>query len=138
MSNKFYKNFLLEHFKNPRNKKSIKNPDFSSDESNPSCGDNIRIMGLIEPDSSISNSSISNSVVKEIYFEGSGCVISQATASILTQECAGKTIGEILDLDKDYVLKLIGLKLGPNRLRCALISLEALHSGIKKFLIKNN
>lgn len=119
MSNKFYQKFLMDHFKKPRNKEVIENPDFASGQKNPSCGDSVSITGLLD-----------NGKIKKVCFYGSGCVISQATASILTQKCEGKTVEEVLALTKDDILKMIGLELGPNRLKCALISLEALQKSL--------
>jgi nitrogen fixation NifU-like protein len=126
MNNQFYKNFLMDHFKNPRNKKKINNCNFSSGKDNPACGDKISIEGIIE-----------DGIIKDISFDGSGCVISQATASILTEECIGKPVTELIKLTKDDILKMIRLELGPNRLRCALISLESLHKGLQDYLKKN-
>jgi len=117
--NPFYQKVLMDHYKNPRNKKSIENPNFSSGQDNPSCGDKVSIHGKIE-----------DGVIKEIGFDGSGCVISMATASMLTEKCKGKTVKEVLELTKDDILKMIGLELGPNRLHCALMSLEALHKAL--------
>lgn len=115
----FYQKALMEHFRNPQNKKKIENANFSSGQDNPSCGDTVSISGIIE-----------DGVVKEIGFEGSGCVISMASVSMLTEACKGKTVEEILSLTKSDILKMLGLELGPNRLQCALLPLEALHKGI--------
>ena len=123
MENEFYKKFLMDHYKNPKHKKEIKNPHFSSGQNNPSCGDAISVSGLIE-----------DGVIKDIGFEGKGCVISLATASVLLDNCIGKPIKDVLALTKDDLLKMIGVELGPNRLHCALISLESLHKGLLKYL----
>ena len=109
----------MDHFRNPRNKKRLDNPDVTSGENNPSCGDKIVV-----------DCNIENGVIKEIGFHGSGCVISQASASMLFEFCIGKTIEQVLNLGKDVVLELIGIELGPNRLRCALLALQALQSGL--------
>lgn len=122
MDNAFYQKVLMEHFKNPKNKLEIEDPDFSSGKDNPSCGDKISISGKI-----------TDGVVTSIGFQGSGCVVSVATASMLMEKCIGKSVQEILSLTKDDILKMIGLELGPNRLRCALLPLEALHKGILQY-----
>ena len=70
---------------------------------------------------------------KKLVFSGSGCVISQATASMLTEHCIGKNVEEVLALTKDDILKLIGIELGPVRLKCALLALQALQQGIIEF-----
>lgn len=110
---------LLEHFKYPCNKKEIQNPDFAADSENPSCGDKISIQGKVCGDK-----------IVEIGFGGSGCVISQSTASILTEYCKNKTIGELLNLNKDNILSMINVELGPNRLKCALLCLQVLHEAL--------
>ncbi len=121
MSVDIYQEKLMDHYKNPRNKKKIKNPDFFSGQQNPSCGDSILIEGKLDGDK-----------IKELGFDGSGCVVSQAAASMLLQSCIGKTVDEVLKLDKDDILKMVGIPLGPNRIKCALLSLEALKSSLKR------
>ncbi|MFH0898896.1 MAG: iron-sulfur cluster assembly scaffold protein [bacterium] len=118
----FYQEILLDHYKNPRNKGTIQSPDFSSGLENPSCGDTIVIQGTVEHD-----------VVTKLSFSGSGCVISQAAASMLTELCTGKTVDDILALTKDDIIKLLGIQLGPVRLKCAVLALQALHKGILEF-----
>lgn len=110
---------LLEHFKYPRNRKEIQNPTFSSEENNPSCGDKMCIKGIIK-----------DGKVVDIGFIGSGCVISQATASLLTELCKDKLVADVLALTKSDILSMIGLQLGPNRLKCALLALQALQQGL--------
>lgn len=126
MSDNIYQEKLMDHYKNPRNKKKIENPDFSTGRQNPSCGDSILIEGIFEKD-------LDSGQIKiiDLGFDGSGCVVSQAAASILLQNCIGKTVDEVLKLDKDDILKLLGIPLGPNRIKCALLSLEALKASLK-------
>jgi nitrogen fixation protein NifU and related proteins len=122
VSDAFYQKNLMDHFKNPRNKREVSNANFSSNLNNPSCGDLVSMTGLIR-----------NGIVEEVGFSGTGCVISQATASMLTEMCTGKTVEEVLRITKDEIVKMLGVELGPNRLRCALLSLEALQSGVKNY-----
>jgi len=117
-----YKDILLDHYKNPHNKGIIQEADFTSKDSIPSCGDSISMQGIIEHDK-----------VKKVMFEGTGCVISQATASMLTDVVIGKTINEVLSLAGDDVQKMIGMQLGPIRLKCALLPLYVLQQGLKKY-----
>lgn len=119
---KFYREKLLDHYHHPRNAGQLEAPDFSSEEYNHSCGDQVHIEGRIEDD-----------IVTELVFLGSGCVISQAAASMLCEFSKGKSIDELLVLDKDFMLKLIGIELGPTRLRCALLPLYALQQGLTSF-----
>ncbi|MFC1894360.1 iron-sulfur cluster assembly scaffold protein [Candidatus Dependentiae bacterium] len=130
MSNeKLYQEELMEHYRFPKNRKNIHDPDFSSKQFNPSCGDKISIEGKIKKETDSSGSII----ISELGFQGAGCVISQATASMLTQYCIGKSIDQVLNFNKDDIIKIIKLKLGPTRLRCALLSLEALKDALNSF-----
>ncbi len=122
MSSKNYQEELFEHFKYPCNKKNIENPDFQAGHDNPSCGDKVTIEGKISGDKII-----------EVGFSGSGCVISQAATSMLTEYCKGKTVDEILALTKDDILNLVKIELGPNRLKCALLCLQVLQEALLKF-----
>src|SRR5271157_5867794 len=106
MSDRIYQEALLDHYKNPRNKRKLSSPSFTTDHNNPSCGDRIVMTGLVD-----------NMHLTELCFDGSGCVISMATASMLTEHCVGKPIQEILKLSKDDILALIGINLGPTRLK---------------------
>lgn len=120
-----YKEELMEHYRSPQNKCSLANPDFVSDQHNPSCGDAIHIEGMINEEK-----------ITSLGFGGTGCVISQATASMLTEYCLGKTVGEVMKLNKNDITTLIGLELGPTRLKCALISLQAIQQGLTNYLNK--
>jgi len=75
---------------------------------------------------------VENGVVKHAMFTGKGCAISKASASLLTDEAIGKTISELRKWDKTSIIKMLGIELGPNRLKCALLPLEALQRLIKK------
>ena len=124
---KFYREKLLDHYRHPRNAGQLEAPDFSSEEYNHSCGDQVKIDGRVQ-----------NGVVTDIVFVGSGCVISQAAASMIVELAKGKSINEILALDKDFMLKLIGIELGPTRLRCALLPLYALQQGLTSIKKESN
>lgn len=117
-----YQELLLDHYRYPRNRGSLATPDFFSKQYNPSCGDKIQFAGHI-----------SSELVKELVFEGEGCVISQATASMLTEVAKGKVLHEIKVLDKDFVMRMIGMQLGPIRVKCALLPLIALQEGIATY-----
>jgi nitrogen fixation NifU-like protein len=119
-----YQETLMDHYRHPRNRHTLNPADFSSDIYNPSCGDSISFSGCIS----------SNGMISRAAFQGSGCVISQATASMLTQIILHKPIHEVANLDKQFVLDLIGIELGPMRLKCALLSLEALQQGLSLYL----
>jgi nitrogen fixation protein NifU and related proteins len=76
---------------------------------------------------------VSEGILKNIKFSSKGCVLSQATASMLTEKCKNKEINEILALSSEDVLKMIGLALGPNRLKCALLPLMVLKKGLQEY-----
>ena len=122
MSTHLTKAELLDHFKHPRNKKELKNPDFSSGQHNPSCGDSVSICG-----------NLSDDTITQLAFTGSGCIISQSAASMLTEYCKSKSVSEVLAMTKDDIQKMLGIPLGPNRLQCALLSLEALKLALQKY-----
>jgi nitrogen fixation protein NifU and related proteins len=117
-----YQQQLMDHYRNPRNQGTLDKPDFKSGVFNPSCGDSIAIEGMVQ-----------DHTLVHIAFQGSGCVVSQATASLLTQVAKGKELDEIMQLDKHTVLLLIGMELGPVRLKCALLPLQALHEGVQQY-----
>jgi len=119
MSAMLYQEELMDHYKYPRNNKPVQNPDFSVDELNPSCGDRIVIEGKV-----------ADNVISDLGFSGKGCVISQATASMLTEHCIGKTAEDVMNLTKSDIIAMIGLELGPTRLKCALLSLQVLQHGV--------
>lgn len=120
---KLAQEILLEHYKYPKNFKILENPDMKSGAFNPSCGDSVAFQAKII-----------DAKIELLTFQGSGCVISQATASILTVYATGKTIAELELLNAQKIMTLIGIELGPMRARCALLSLEALLSGIKNYV----
>ncbi len=116
-----YKELLLDHYKMPRNRGTIPAATFSSGEYNPSCGDSVCFSGIVL-----------DNTVTELKFSGQGCVISQAVASILSEHCCSKTVAEIMLLTKDDIMNMIGMELGPMRLKCALLPLEALQKGLQQ------
>ena len=122
-----YKEELMDHFRYPRNKKKLEKPDFTKEEKNVSCGDQVCVQGKIETDAS------GVQRIADLGFSGSGCVISLAAASMLTEKCIGKTVDEVLAVTKDDMVKMLGLQLGPVRLRCALLCLQALQNGLQEF-----
>lgn len=111
---KLYHDQLLDYYKHPRNKGHLDNPTGTSTIFNPLCGDEVTVELLIE-----------NDVIIAAKFEGKGCVISLAAASLLTEQLMGKTVQELHTLTTQTMLDLVKIELGPTRLRCALLALEA-------------
>jgi nitrogen fixation NifU-like protein len=114
-----YRENILDHYQNPRNYGALDDPDISYEDDNPLCGDVIRIDIKLDEQDRIS----------EVGFSGEGCAISQASASMLTEEILGKTLDEVKQISKDDVLEMLGIQLGPVRLKCALLSLKVLKAG---------
>jgi nitrogen fixation NifU-like protein len=114
-----YQEILMDHYRHPRNRVILESPDFSSMSHNPSCGDSVQFEGMM-----------SNESIAKLAFQGTGCVISQAMASILSEKLVGKSMSEIQALDKDYMLGILGMQLGPTRLKCAMLPLLALQSAV--------
>ncbi len=119
-----YRENIIDHYKNPRNKGCIENADISIEENNPSCGDVIEWFVKIE-----------DGEITEVKFEGRGCAISQASTSMLTDKVKGKTIEEVEDIEKEQIFDMLGVDLTPLRIKCALLGLKALKKAL--FIHKN-
>jgi nitrogen fixation NifU-like protein len=108
-----YRDYILEHYRRPHNFGVLEAPTVSYEGSNPLCGDRITMMLRLE-----------DGVVRDVAFTGRGCAISQASASLLTDEIKGKTVEEVERMTPDDLLDLIGIEISPARLKCALLSLD--------------
>ena len=113
-----YRDNIIDHYQNPRNYGTLEHPDISYEDSNPVCGDELRI-----------DLQVKDNTVVDARFSGHGCSISQASASMLTEEIIGKSLEEVKQIDKQYLLDMLGIPLGPVRLKCALLSLKVLKAG---------
>lgn len=111
-----YQELILDHYKNPRNFGRIATPSKQVVISNPLCGDIIEM-----------NIRFEENTAADIKYRAKGCVISQASASMLTEFVKGKTKSDLQNIDKNFIINMLGIELGPNRIKCALLSLEALH-----------
>ena len=114
-----YRELILDHYQHPHNHGEIPGADISYEDSNPLCGDKIRI-----------DIKLKNDVVENVKFNGKGCAISQASASMLTDELLGKTLDEIKAMDKQFILDMLGIPLGPTRVKCALLPLKVIKAGV--------
>ena len=113
-----YEEDILDHYENPSNYGTLEQPDISYEEDNPLCGDQIRMDLQVE-----------DGVITDLRFCGHGCTISQAAASMLTEEIKGKSLDEVKQLSKDDILDMLGIPLGPVRLKCGLLALKVLKAG---------
>lgn len=119
MGDSLYREVILEHSKNPRNKGTLDPADFSYQDVNPLCGDEIRIDVRVEGDR-----------VADIKFSGRGCAISQAAASMLTELALGQPVAEVKEISKEDILDELGVPIGPARMKCALLGLKVLKAGL--------
>ncbi len=117
MAYDIYQERILQHYRSPKNFGPLEHPDLSGEESNPLCGDHIRIELRLDP---------SKSKVEEIRFSGDGCAISMASASMLTQKVAGQPLAAVEKVTRDDVLQLVAISLSPVRIKCALTGFSAL------------
>lgn len=120
--NELQAEIVLEHYREPHNYGTLDNPSVSLTESNPVCGDTVNLSLHVE-----------DGVVKEVKFVGKGCSISQASASMLTDRIVGKTLEELKSMEEQSVIDMIGLKLGPSREKCALLSFNIMQKCIREY-----
>ena len=114
-----YREIILEHSQHPKNRGTLDPADFTYEDTNPLCGDEVRIDVRVADDR-----------VSEIRFSGRGCAVSQASASILTEMVEGKTLDEVKAIGKEELLDEIGIPVSPARMKCALLGLKVLKAGI--------
>ena len=115
-----YRELIIDRYKNPQYRGILEPNDITFEDDNPLCGDHIRIDLRVDGDGR----------VVEVAFDGHGCAISQASADLLLESILGKTLDEVKRLNKQDVLDLLGIELGPVRLKCALLSLKVLKAGV--------
>lgn len=119
MAENLYREIILDHYRNPRNKGTLDPADYSYEDTNPLCGDEVRI-----------DLRVKNGVVDEVRFTGRGCAISQASASMLTEMIDGQPLDDVKALTKDDLLEELGVPISPARMKCALLPLKVLKAGV--------
>jgi nitrogen fixation protein NifU and related proteins len=115
-----YRELIIDHYKNPQYRGHLDPNDIHFEDDNPLCGDHIEITLRVD----------AAGVVTDGRFDGKGCAISQSSADLLVESIIGKPVEEVKKLGKQDVLDLLGIELGPVRLKCALLSLKVLKAGI--------
>ena len=115
-----YRDEILEHYRRPHNFGTLPQPDAVQEGNNPLCGDRITMMLALSEDGRVT----------DVAFTGRGCAISQASASLLTDEIRGQRVEDLQRLRGDDVLELLGIEISPARLKCALLSLDTLQRAL--------
>jgi nitrogen fixation protein NifU and related proteins len=119
MTDSIYRELILDHNKNPRNKGTLESPQFTYEDVNPLCGDEIRM--------DVQTDGVR---VTEVRFSGRGCAISQAAASILTEMVDGQTLDDVKAISREDLLDELGVPISPARMKCAMLGLKVLKAGI--------
>jgi nitrogen fixation protein NifU and related proteins len=114
----FYRDYILDHYRHPRNFGHLEQVDAQAEDLNPLCGDQIRMELQVD----------NEGVVSDLRFSGKGCAISQASASMLTEAVKGMKLEDIAKLSKDVVLENVGIGISPTRMKCAMLGLRVLRS----------
>lgn len=114
-----YRENILEHYRNPRNRGTLDAPDVTYEDANPLCGDRIRM-----------DFRLRDGRIEQVRFTGHGCAISQAAASMLCEHVEGRPLDEVKAISRDDVLEMLGIELGPVRLKCGLLALKTLKAGV--------
>jgi len=113
-----YREEILAHYKRPHNWGPMDDPDLEFSDTNPLCGDELKVMLRVGADNT----------VQEVRFDGHGCAISQAAASMASDEIKGMSVDDLVRLDHSFVLDLLGIEISATRMKCALLSLKVIKS----------
>ena len=118
MDDQLYREYILEHYKRPHNWGELEDPDLEAHDLNPLCGDELKVQLAVDAAGTIT----------DVRFSGHGCAISQAAASMTSDEVKGMKVDELLQLDRSFVLDLLGIDISATRMKCAMLSLKVLKS----------
>jgi nitrogen fixation NifU-like protein len=126
LSSDFYRELILDYYRNPRNFGKLDPHDIDAKDLNPLCGDEIEMQIRVSP---------GKDKIEEIKFIGKGCAISQASASMLTELAKGKPLEWVKALSREDILKMLGTSdLGPARIKCAMLSVKVLKTGVYGYM----
>ncbi len=115
-----YRELIIDHYKNPRYRGHLDPHDIHFEDDNPLCGDHIEVTLRVDEQGRVTDAR----------FDGKGCAISQASADLLIESIIGKSLEEVKKLTRQDILDMLGIELGPVRLKCALLSLKVLKAGV--------
>ncbi len=115
-----YRQQILDHYKNPRNYGEIEDPTFSHVGENPMCGDTIEMDVVLDD---------SEETIEHVAFQGDGCAISQASASMLSEQLQGMDVEELQEMDRDDVTDMLGVDISPMRVKCAVLAEKVAQDG---------
>lgn len=121
MNDALYREIILEEYKHPKNKGKLENATCSCGKKNPTCGDEITVDLLL-----------SDGKISDVAFDGVGCAISQASASLFTEHIKGMTVAEVEKMDEQEILKLLGIDLNPMRMKCAVLVMRAVSGALEQ------
>ena len=117
-----YRDFILEHYREPHNRGVLEPHDLQFADSNPTCGDELSMTLRLDP---------AGERIADVAFDGRGCAISQASASIMTDGLRGLSLDEVRALDPREVIADLGVPIGPARLKCALLGYKVLQGAVQ-------
>lgn len=115
-----YRDYILDHYKSPRNFGELEPHDREWHDHNPLCGDELGVHLVVDDEGTIA----------DLRFQGQGCAISQASASIASEELIGMKLDEVAELGADWVIDLLGIEISPTRRKCALLSLKVMRGAV--------
>jgi nitrogen fixation NifU-like protein len=113
-----YRENILDHYKKPHHWGELADPDLEAEDFNPLCGDELKVQLKVDAEGRVA----------DVAFSGHGCAISQASASMASDELIGMPVDDLLKLDRGFILDLLGIDISATRMKCALLSLKVIKS----------
>jgi nitrogen fixation protein NifU and related proteins len=114
-----YRDYILDHYKHPHNFGELEPHDLQALEHNPLCGDELGVQIRVK-----------DGRIEDLRFQGHGCAISQASASIASEELKGMTLERVRELDADWMIDLLGIPVSATRRKCALLNLKVVRGAV--------